>query len=317
MGAAIELNPVQDVEIIDYGRITDQDWPGSVSADALIKVGETTKETIDEAVARLEEFYVPASSTAKTRCIDGRHDPKLDEAHLGPQVPGGAPGAALAYRLGVDKGDVARGTFLEDAEAMIGEYTRMGFAPGGHRDRLSDGEEMVGCGAIDGMDRIVQTMTEKGLVNDHKRVVDRLLGGRFESDNYLRVMGAAVVVNDRSEEYFDGRGKVMNALERRDKDSTAVLEGEHKECLVAVNLVPGTTLSSNRFSETFDGIQAFGYDLWWSEEIANKLLPRPEQAQDRERFVMARVMATVATLMALTDGSQRLVLRTAASTEEE
>ena len=56
-------------------------------------------------------------------------------------------------------------------------------------------------------------------------------------------------------------------------------------------------------------MQAFGYDLWRSKQMAEKLLPYPDQAVDRQRFVMARVMSTVATLMALTDGSQRLVLR--------
>ena len=116
-------------------------------------------------------------------------------------------------------------------------------------------------------------------------------------------------LNGRSDDYFQDRGKILDVLEKRAEDSTAVLEGEHQEGVVAVNLVPGTTLASNRFSETFNGIQAFGYDLWWSEVIANRLLPLPEDAQKRQRFVMARVMTTVATLMALTDGTQRLVVR--------
>lgn len=76
-------------------------------------------------------------------------------------------------------------------------------------------------------------------------------------------------------------------------------------------MIAGTTLASNRLADTFEGIQAFGHDLWRSMEMADKLMPRPDQIQDRERFVMARVMSTVATLMALTDGSQRLVIRTA------
>ncbi len=232
-------------------------------------------------------------------------------------MPGGAPGAALAYRLGVDKDDITRGTFLADAEAMIGNYIRMGFAPGGHRDEISHDQKAVGCGAIDGMDTIVTTMTQPNLINDHKRVVSLILGDDFDRDDYLRVMGAAVMVNGRSEEYFRDREKVIDILEKKSKDSTATLKGEHQECLVAVNLVPNTTLSSNRFSEDFNGVQAFGYDLWWSEEIANKLLPRPDQTLERGRFVMARVMATVATLIALTDGSQRLILRTEVPAQEE
>lgn len=303
--------------IIDCGMLSDLKWPGEVSTRKLIEAGSTSKKIIDYTVARLDEFYVPVNPGAKTRCIDGRHDPELDDSNLGPQVPGGAPGAALAYRLGVDKDDLTRGTFLNDAEVMIGNYLRLGFAPGGHRDESSHGRTTVGCGAIDGMDRILATMTQKGLVDDHKRVVKLLLGQKFNRDDYLRVMGAAVVVNDRSEEYFHDRENIIDILEKRDKKSIATLKGDHQECLTVVNLVPGTTLASNQLADAFEGIQAFGYDLWRSIQMAGKLLPRPDQAQDRERFVMARVMSTVATLMALTDGSQRLVLRTTAPVAED
>lgn len=299
--------------VIDCGLLSDIKWPGMVSAADLVDKGETSEKIIDYAISQLNDYFVTAHPQAKTRCIDGRHDPELVEKVLGPQVPGGAPGAALAYRLGVDEDDLTRGTFLSDAEAMIGNYIRLGFAPGGHRDEHSMGQSTVGCGAIDGMDKILMTMTAPELVDDHKRVVKLLLGDKFDRDIYLRVMGAAVLVNGRSEDYFRGREEIIDILEKRAKKSTATLKGEHKECLVIVNLVQDTTLSSNRLADSFDGIQAFGYDLWRSIQIANKLLPRPDQVTERERFIMARVMSTVATLMALTDGSQRLVLRTPAT----
>lgn len=301
--------------IIDYGVITDISWPGKVSAAAMITAGKTTAARLDEAVKRLNEFYVPVSPTARTRCIDGRHDPELNEHKLGAQVPGGAPGAALAYRLGVDKDDLTRGTFLVDAEEMIGRYIRLGFAPGGHRDEHSSGKKMAGCGAIDGMDVILATMMQPDLVDDHKRIVKELLGSQFNRDNYLRNMGAATVLNGRSADYFRDREGIIDILEKRVKNSIATLKGDHQECLVVVNMVPGTTLSSNRFADEFDGVQAFGYDLWRSIEMAQKLLPRPDQEADRQRFIMARVMSTVATLMALTDGTQRLLIRIASSAD--
>lgn len=295
--------------VLDCGLLTDILWPGGVSAKTLVKEGKTSQKIINQCVQSLNDFYVPVDNLAKTRCIDGRHDPESDENHLGAQVPGGAPGAALAYRLGVDEDDLTRGTFLSDAETMIGNYLRLGFAPGGHRDEHSEGQSSVGCGAIDGMDKILMTMTMPELVDDHKRVVKLLLGKDFNRDIYLRIMGAAVLVNGRSEDYFRDRESIIDILEERDKKSIATLKGNHQECIVVVNLVPDTTLSSNKFSEAFGDIQAFGYDLWRSKQIAYKLLPRPDQQQERERFIMARVMSTVATLMALTDGTQRLVLR--------
>lgn len=302
--------------IIDCGLLTAVQWPGGVSAKQLVQEGKTSEKTLQQAVQQLNDFYVKVDEQAKTRCIDGRHDPKFDEAHLGAQVPGGAPGAALAYRLGVDEDDLTRGTFLSDAETMIGNYLRLGFAPGGHRDEHSAGQSAVGCGAIDGMDKILMTMTMPELVDDHKRVVKLLLGKDFNRDIYLRIMGAAVLVNGRSEDYFRDRESIIDVLEARDEKSIATLKGNHQECIVVVNLVPDTTLASNKFSSAFGDIQAFGYDLWRSKQIASKLLPRPDQQQERERFIMARVMSTVATLMALTDGTQRLVLRTPATEVE-
>ncbi len=308
--AQIERGPLVEAEVIDLGFLSDIEWPGSVSAKRMIEKGETTATQINEAVKRIDEFYVTTNSTAKTRCIDGRQDPESSEDNLGPQVPGGAPGAALAYRLGVDTDDLTRGTFLTDAEAMIGNFLRRGLAPGGHRDKLhEDNEKMVGCGAIDGMNTILATMTEPRLVDDHKRVVKTFLGSEFDRDTYLRNMGAATLLNGHSDEYFRNRETVIDILEKRSKNSISTLEGVHKECVVVVNLVPNTTLASNRFADTNHGVQAFGYDLWYSKQIAGLLLPLPNESVNRQRFIMARLMTTVATLMALTDGTQRLALR--------
>ena len=76
-------------KIINLGRLSDKLWPGKVSAEHVF---------VDTLVisSELDNYYVATGPDARTRCIDGRHDPALNEANLGPQVPGGAPGAALA-----------------------------------------------------------------------------------------------------------------------------------------------------------------------------------------------------------------------------
>jgi len=295
--------------LIDSGILSDTVWPGPVSAKRMIDEGLASPALLQDAVRNLNDFYVTVSPNARTRCIDGRHDPELDETNLGPQVPGGAPGAALAYRLGVDKDDLTRGTFLADAEAMIGSFLRFGMSIGGHRDEHSAGKQTVGCGAIDAMDVVLARMTDPALVDDQKRVIKILMGKDFNRDIFLRDMGAAVVVNGRANDYFRDREKIIDILESKSKNSVSTLQGTHQECLVIVNFVPNTTFASNRFSDKYSGMQAFGYDIWRSMEIAKKLLPREDQVEDRNRFIMARVMTTVATLMALTDGSQRLILR--------
>lgn len=289
--------------IINLGRLSEKLWPGAVSAEQVFV------DTVAIA-ADLDNYYVTTNAGAKTRCIDGRHDPELDESKLGPQVPGGAPGAALAYRLGVDKDDLTRGTFYNDAETMIDAYLRLGLSPGGHRDN-TERDHGVGCGAIDGIDNVLVRMTDPELVEDHKRLVKTILDADFNRDNYLRVMGAGLVLRSRSNDYFARREDVLDELERKAPGSVSVLEGSHQEVLLIVNFVPQTTLASNRFSSEHAGMQAFGYDLWRSKQLAATLFPLPSQTLDRERFVTARVMITIATLMALTDGSQRLLIRLA------
>ncbi len=286
---------------LSIGMLSDRTWPGPLSAG---RPAADPSAVLDG----LSRYYVRVSDRARTRCIDGRHDPDLDEAALGPQVPGGAPGAALAYRLGVDKDDLTRGTFSGDAEMMVESYLRLGLAPGGHRDDAEHAED-VGCGAIDGLDSVLGCMIDPQYVEDHKRLARTILDADFDRDHYLRVLGAGLVLRSRSAAYFTGRGDILDLLERKAPNSVSILQGRHREGWVVVNLVPGTTLSSNRFAADHDGVQAFGYDLWRSRQLADLLLPLPSQEVDRQRFIHARVMLTIATLMALTDGSLPMLLR--------
>lgn len=287
-------------QLVQLGRLSDKRWPGVLSVRAQLD--------LPRVMANLNRYYVTVRPGAKTRCIDGRHDPALDERNLGPQVPGGAPGAALAYRLGVDQDDLTRGTFLNDVEVMIDAYMRFGLAPGGHRDD-SEHELGVGCGALDGAPIILRHMTSTALVEDHKRLVKTLLSDRFNRDDYLRVLGAGLVLDSRANDYFTGSDGIIDMLEKRAPNSVSELKGVHAESLVCVNFVPNTTLASNRFAHDHGGMQAFGYDIWRSRQLAATLLPLPTQTVDRNRFIMARVMLTIATLMTLTDGSLPLVAR--------
>lgn len=289
------------VQTLHLGRLSDNKWPGKLSAENIF---------VDalQIASQLDGYYVTTQPSAKTRCIDGRHDPALDENNLGPQVPAGAPGAALAYRLGIDKDDLTRGTFYDDALMMIEAYLRLGLMPGGHRDDDAD-DVSVGCGAIDGVDNVLAHMIDPSLVEDHKRLVKTLLGDDFNRDHYLRVLGAGLVLSSRSSGYFSGRGEILDLLESKAPHSVSRLKGYHQEGIVIINFVPDTTLASNRFANDHGGMQAFGYDLWRSKQIARTLFPLPSQGLDRERFVMARVMLTIATLMALTDGSLQVLVR--------
>lgn len=288
------------IEYIDLGRLSLATWPGAVSVSDF-------PVSPDVLFGKLNDYYVPVDPRAATRCIDGRHDPKLVELHLGPQMPGGAPGAALAYRLGVDDSDLTKATFYDDAESMIDTFLRLDLSPGGHKDDKAD-DGRAGCGALDSMAAIIANMTAPQYVEDHKRLVKTLLADDFSRDDYLRILGAALVLQSRSNDYFRDNVKVLDVLEQKAPKSVSVLEGSHEEAYVFVNLVEETTFSSNRFSEDVDA-QAFGYDLWRSKQLASRLFGLSRSGADYKRFVHARVMITVATLMTLTNGSQRIIVR--------
>jgi len=302
---------VLGAHIVEAGKLSASKWPGIISVNNLIDNGTYTKEQIQSAKQIINNYYVAVNPHAKTRCIDGRYDPNIDNNNIGPQVPGGAPGAALAYRLGVDKDDLTKGSYLQDANDMIKRFLRIGLAPGGHRDEINidANTNKAGCGAIDSMDVILSTMLEPKLVDDHKRIVRDILRNDFIRDIYLRNLGAVTVLNGQSERYFRDRQEVLNILETNQKSSVATLSGSHQEVFVIINFVSDTTFDSNKFSQENNGVQAFGYDIWRSKQIAGLLLPRPEQSADRANFIIARVMYTIATLMALTDGSQEVFYR--------
>ncbi len=289
------------MRIVHAGRLSAKKWPGAITADDIYV-------DVPAISATLDGYYVDVNPKAKTRCIDGRHDPKLNEAELGPQVPGGATGAALAYRLGVDRDDLTRGTFLNDFEAMLDNFLRLGLAPGGHRDNGEHTHGAVGCGAIDSIGVVLDCLTNPEFVEDSKRLTRAILADEFYRDDYLRVLGASVVLEAHAENYFAQNGELLPLLESKAPGNVSVLEGKHSEKLVIINFVPNTTLASNRFANE-NHIQAFGYDVWRSKELAELLLPQDSQYTDRYRFITARVMITIATLMALTDGSLQLLFR--------
>lgn len=287
------------------GTVTSRkNWKGSISAAKMVHSGFVSEEKLLASQNQLESYFVPVDTHSEMRCIDGRCSGREDRAHLGAQVPGGTPGAGLAYRLGVIREHLELGSFCDDAQYMLDAYEKAGLTPGDHRDTHGHG---VGCGAIDKMDAALAALVDPALVADHERLVRVLLGESFDDEMYLHVMGAAVMVEGRADEYFKDRASSVTMLEERLHHMVPVLAGDHHECIVSVNTVSGTTFDNKRFAQDFDGMQAFNYDVWQTVEGAAHIFMH--NARARQRFVMARVMTAVATLMVLTDGTQRLIVR--------
>lgn len=282
------------------GKLTEKKWPGKLS------LGE---KIVDSATlcSELDKYFVAASGQAKLRCIDGRYDPKLDERNLGPQEPGGSLGTAFAYHL-IDTNNLLQTTFYTDAETVIALCLKLGLAPGDHRDNHAH-DHGFGCGAIDNIEAVLQDMTDSQLVDDHQRLVSTILGEKYSHDEYLHILGAALLLRSSSSKYFAQSDQTAELLEQKSPGSISVLEGDHEEGLLVMNFIPHTTLATNRFAIDHGGLQAFGYDMWYTEQVADTLFPSDDQEKQRTRFVMARMMIAVATLMVLTDGSLEVLVR--------
>ena len=119
------------------------------------------------------------------------------------------------------------------------------------------------------------------VIDTDRRVLD-VIASELSMDTHAD--RALEVLRSRSAAYFHGRGEIIALLERKAPASVSMLEGHHQEALVVVNLVPGTTMSSNRFAQDHGDAQAFGYDLWRSRQIADtseSLLKAERAAQEK------------------------------------
>lgn len=295
-------------KIKQLGSLTNQQWPGKISLGGLIDKKKLTEDQIEKIVSRIDRYYVPTHKKAPLRCIDGRKDPELEPTKLGPQVPGGIGGDSLAYRLTACP-DLESGDFIDDSIEMIKLTKELDYKAGGHCDDHCDKRTNTGCGAVDKMDQVIKTLISADMVIDHYLLVQKLMGDSFKQSTYLKILGSATLLNSRLSSYLSRRPEILNYLQKNASESVNTVTGEHQECLLVINTVSGTTFNPNSFIDENNGIQAFNYDIWWTLEFAEAIMPGSDNATKRAEFIHARIMTAVATAMVLTDGSQRLIVR--------
>ncbi|MBV9349543.1 MAG: hypothetical protein JO026_02230 [Patescibacteria group bacterium] len=299
------------------GSGTSVAWTGGISLAKALESGEVDKKKLDEAIAALAKYYVPADPDGSMRCIDGRVSEEAVGGYfrkrLGPQVPGGSAGTVLALQIADEERMGSNTTFVEDMDSALGWFKENDLYFGGHIDSHSaEHPENTGCGAIDKIPEILAKLESNVALLHIENVTRILLGANFDSHILPEILEEARRLNAKEEIYFEkdeeGRyaykKKVIRALEENavDHDPIEVLVGAHKEMVLVVNMVPETTFDRDHFSlDNGNAIQAFNYDFWRSIEMANKLYPK--DAARRKEFLVCRTMLAVAALMALTDGT--------------
>jgi hypothetical protein len=320
-------------------------WRGGISAklniikDRFALASETAaRGTLDALKAQVEHFYVISNTLASIRCIDGRGEgDEFDKKTvLGPQVPGGAPVMALAWRtalgfepgINIDSDVVTFKGILKDK--------KLPFLPGAHEDEHNtDDPENTGCGAIDKMLGILEIMDEAHenengdkiySVYDYTKAIAQEYCGNNEAifdSTFSDIQVKLEIINAQryNDRYFmkdepTGKHRFRQRVVNRIKEvgheagckTVETLRGTHNEAFLLINKATGETFDRDAFSALTDNkVQVFGYDVWHAVERAKAIFPDDQEKQ--QTMVVTNVMYAVATAMALTDGSLEYGIR--------
>ena len=326
------------IKYTNVGKLSKVNCTGTISTN------NTEPTLLSRAWRNLVGLY--RESSGATRCVDGRCEEDVGiipiqnlwrfpielidlkhnieaEQELGPQVPGGVPGATITLRLS-RKEPPDNITFTQDFNNIYQVFIDNDLDPGAHTDDQEHTRDQVGCGAIDGVVQILEALANEELRERHLELVKMIIGTveretgvEFNQKIYDEIINnaKATKVNKQS---IDEKKNAISKLKNGIKGTVKTLKGKHKEIFILINCIKDTTLDSKQFSIANYGLQAFNYDFWRSLEIADILDESSEKLYDfdKQRFIMARVMYAVATFMALTDGSLEVILRTESDESE-
>ncbi len=300
-------------------------WSGGISLDKL-RLDRDKFFRLKEVV---DSYFVPVDSEGSIRCIDGRwHVGTADRQRediatdkLGPQTPGGSPGAALAFRLANFRFKGNGGKKLTDDMLYATlQYNEQGlpFPVGTHEDDHAE-DPFTGCGAIDRLPEILEKMSDEEAQPIIHQYVRAIVGADYDDGAYEKVVHRvqsmlkpkfqASYLEQRPDGEYDYRKKTLEATRHHGGHEVCeVMEGQHKEAVLVVNMQAGETFHRDLLCFDIENeAQVFNYDYWASVERANALYGDKEFR--RQKFLIARAMYAVATAMVLTDGSLELGIR--------
>lgn len=301
-------------------------WQGPISAkpEIVAKRFGSSESEVPAIMNRLKELaanrFRLADVLSSVRCIDGRSESQRPAREpLGPQVPGGTPVMALCYRLANWKPGATIESDLEEYRQLI---EGLPFPPGAHEDETNAAsEEKTGCGAIDKMIGILELMCDRQAMFAYARaIVEPEVSDDALADAVEEVIAnAEMILTELRDSYLPkGHGKessgkrllkkVKSIGHKQNIHTVEKLAGEHREVLLTVNKIQGTTFDRDGFAEDTEGLaQSFNYDYWHAVDRARTVYASDEGAQ--RRMIVANVMYAVGTAMALTDGSLELGIR--------
>lgn len=212
-------------------------------------------------------------------------------------------------------------TTLEgDREFIADKLAQHGIKHGAHTAIGHDDDKSCGCGAIDHYEDISRNVTVfRGQINKTLRIV---YGDSFD-DNLHAVDSVFETYASLNDTYFANTNgaQTMKFIESRGS-VIKQLEGAHKEGMVVINDVEGTTFDQAAFRQKLikqgisTDIQAFVVDLWrgrmYAEFIADRAAELGHGREESYRRAYADfLIRTLAVSATLTAGDQPVILRSA------
>ncbi len=195
-------------------------------------------------------------------CVDGRSGERKTKGPY-PQILGGSF-HFIALRWLLNGGD-----FNQVFQKTVSDLKNLQYPIGFHRDTHAYGES-AGCGFVDNHKKIITTLKEKK---------DEILGiltsvdpGLEEAKNIWAQVMQEVEKRNLAE---IPSGEKIIFLGGNLSGEIQVLEGEHQEQAVVINLKEGTTLDVDNNQSH----QAFNLDLWYILKVAQELGIDPEKAK--------------------------------------
>ena len=321
-------------------------WTGSISIKSRVEgmaSGLTLAEVVDVIEPRnLDRYYIASSHQAGVRCIDGRcvdhygeRPDTATERLLGAQTAGGTVVSALCDRIsGFDDVEESDGyNLVKDVHQFRQRFIDAGFVPGGHIDDHSP-ENMTGCGAIDKVPEILSKITNPNNQKQVRHLAKMILGENYDSGVIDAILGRLLSLQGAADDYFQKdesgdygyRNDAIKSIKDSNPDYVPELTGVHKEIGLAINFVRDTTFHTDQFSTDNEGkLQLFGYDFWYTVELAEKLYPvdsedeitNKQNESLRQRFIATKTVFSIGTCMTLTDGTLELIVRSSGAEDLE
>ena len=314
------LQDLDSIALLTSETIDKDLWQGAISLSERLDDGSYSTDQLIQAKEILAAKYTEIHKGAPIRCIHAGklidYDPKKAEDYarpLGPQFAGGTIGQSISRRIVIidEKTQFDSNQFIEDFKTEANAASILGLKPGNHQGEHAT-EEKTGCGAVDGMESILDLFSNKErseVAQKLAMVIAETAFGKDYSDQDLmnEVINSFVILAKNKETYLKSKKEMLNLVEDANNKGAPKLDNNSNASFIVINTLPNTTLLTDDYDEeTEDKAKAFSFDVWHLKDLAatnfNDLV-------DQKKFILASALFNCAAAMSLTDGSQKLIVR--------